>query len=418
MTPLYRSLFSRPLKILALAFLLEAYITLPLQAEVVIGVLYPLTGPVAEVGQGAVAAVKAAVELINEDLDIALPLGPGKGLPRLDNARVRVVVADHQGRPENAQTEALRLITQEHVVALFGGYHSNASLAAARVAERLGIPFVNADSSAPDLTRQNLKWLFRTGPHEEDYTGLIFKFLEDLRSERNFSGRGVGIVYEDSAWGQDNALQAERLAKQGGYAPLLLLKHPRRAPGFSEIVEKLRIAKVAVVLPSSFTLDALNFLRETQVAAYHPALIIAQGAGYANPDFLKAAGELGEGILTRASFSPDLALKKPLVGRVEALFRKFSKGKPFTDIPARAFTGFLVLADAINQAKDTDPKEIQEALTETDLGEDQTIMPWRGVKFGKDGQNALTRGLLMQVQNGRYCTVYPFELAACPLRLP
>jgi branched-chain amino acid transport system substrate-binding protein len=30
----------------------------------------------------------------------------------------------------------------------------------------------------------------------------------------------------------------------------------------------------------------------------------------------------------------------------------------------------------------------------------------------------LIRGILMQVQNGKYCTIYPFELAACELVYP
>ena len=46
------------------------------------------------------------------------------------------------------------------------------------------------------------------------------------------------------------------------------------------------------------------------------------------------------------------------------------------------------------------------------------IVPWKGIKFGPDGQNQLVRGILMQVQNGKYCTVYPFELASCELVYP
>ncbi|MDH4246583.1 MAG: ABC transporter substrate-binding protein [Deltaproteobacteria bacterium] len=408
----------RYFRVMLLTGLLGWVSVLPARGEVVIGVLYPLTGLMAEVGQDAVAAVKAAVELINEDVNIPLPLGPGKGFPKLEGARVRVVIADHQGRPETAQSEALRLITQEHVQALFGGYHSTATLAAARVSERLGIPFVNADSSAPDLTRQNLRWLFRTGPHEEDYTGLIFKFLEEVRREYKVNWRGLGIVYEESQWGQTNARDAEPMARQAGFNPVLMLSHPRRAPGFSELVERLKTARVEVVLPSSFTGDALGFILAAQAVGYHPGLLVAQNGGFANPEFLKSAGPLAEGLVSRATFSPDLAVRKPLITQVEAVFRKFSKKRPLTDIPARAFTGFLVLAEAINRAKDTDPKAIHEALEDTDFSADEVIMPWRGVRFGKDGQNQLTRGILMQVQQGKYCTVYPLEHAACPLRFP
>ena len=45
------------------------------------------------------------------------------------------------------------------------------------------------------------------------------------------------------------------------------------------------------------------------------------------------------------------------------------------------------------------------------MSSESLIVPYRGIKFGADGQNEKTRGILMQVQNGKYCTVYPFELA-------
>ena len=71
-----------------------------LAKEVVIGVIYPLSGPVAQVGIDAVAALKTAIEIINEDVNVNVPLGPGKGLPNLGGATIRIVVADHQGKPE------------------------------------------------------------------------------------------------------------------------------------------------------------------------------------------------------------------------------------------------------------------------------------------------------------------------------
>ena len=78
----------------------------------------------------------------------------------------------------------------------------------------------------------------------------------------------------------------------------------------------------------------------------------------------------------------------------------------------------MALVDAINRAGSTDPNKIREALTKTNIPSDKLIVPWKGIKFGPDGQNLLVRGILMQVQNGKYCTIYPFDLAACKLIYP
>jgi branched-chain amino acid transport system substrate-binding protein len=121
-------------------------------------------------------------------------------------------------------------------------------------------------------------------------------------------------------------------------------------------------------------------------------------------------GKEAEGAITRAPFALDLAARKPLVPIINDMFKKLG-GRDISDVPARAFTGFLTLADAINRAGSTDPGAIQKALRETNIPADQLIMPWTGVKFDEKGQNTGVRAILQQLQGGTYHTVYPFELA-------
>jgi len=151
---------------------------------------------------------------------------------------------------------------------------------------------------------------------------------------------------------------------------------------------------------------------------YNPKLLVAQNAGYTDPKFVSTMGSKAEGVITRSPFNTDLAKRIPLIGQVNDLFKKYSGGRDLSDVPARAFTGFMALANAINNANSNDPEAIRKALTELNMEANVLIVPYRGVNFGKDGQNSKTRGILMQVQNGKYCTVYPFELAACELKYP
>ena len=106
------------------------------QQEVKVGVIYPLSGPVAQVGIDAVAAVKTVLEIVNDGADLPLPLAKSKGLPGLGGAKVTIVVSDHQGKPEVGLSEAERLISQEKVHALFGAYFSSVTGAASQAAEQ------------------------------------------------------------------------------------------------------------------------------------------------------------------------------------------------------------------------------------------------------------------------------------------
>ena len=64
--------------------------------EVVIGAVYPLSGGLAKVGNDIKSAIELAVDIVNDDIDLPLPLAKGKGLPHLGGAKLRVVFADHQ----------------------------------------------------------------------------------------------------------------------------------------------------------------------------------------------------------------------------------------------------------------------------------------------------------------------------------
>ena len=57
--------------------------------DVKIGVLYPLTGPVAQVGKDAVSAVKTALDIINNSHNIpGMPLAKNAGLKGLGGKNI------------------------------------------------------------------------------------------------------------------------------------------------------------------------------------------------------------------------------------------------------------------------------------------------------------------------------------------
>jgi branched-chain amino acid transport system substrate-binding protein len=385
--------------------------------EVVIGVLYPLSGNAAQVGIDSVNAVKLAAEIVNGRYDLNLPLARTEGLPGLGGAKLRLVVVDHQGKPDVGQAEAERLITQEKVHALFGAYFSSVTGTASQVAERRGIPFVNAESSSPALTERGFKWFFRTSPHDGTFSQVMFDFIRDLEKRRNVKFKTVGIMHEATQFGSDSAKVQEELAKKYGYEVAVKISYRDKATSLDAEVGRLKAANPDVLLPSSYTNDAILFVRTAKNLDYSPKLLIAQDAGWTDPTFLREMGKDVEGHITRAPFALDLAAKKPLIRQVNELFKKMG-GRDLSDVPARAFTGFLTLADAINRAKSTDPEAIRRALAATDIPADQLIMPWTGVKFDDKGQNIGARAILQQVQHGQYATIYPFDLAAADVIYP
>src|SRR5258707_7499453 len=190
------------------------------QQEVKMGVIHPLSRPTAQIGIDAVAAVKTALEIVNEGSDLPLELAKNKGLKALGNAKVSVVVVDHQGKPEVGQSETERLITQEKVQALIGAYFSSGTAAASQAAERAGDPFINGDSTQPALTQRGLKYFFRTTPTDENFSALMFDFLKDFAAQSGRKFQSVSLFHEDTAYGTDSAKVQERLARERGFRVL------------------------------------------------------------------------------------------------------------------------------------------------------------------------------------------------------
>jgi branched-chain amino acid transport system substrate-binding protein len=388
------------------------------QQEVKVGVLYPLSGPTAQIGVDAVAAVKTVLEIVNDGADLPLPLAKNKGLPGLGGAKVTVVVVDHQGKPEVGLSETERLISQEKVHAVFGAYFSSVTAAASQAAERAGIPFLNAESSQPALTQRGLKYFFRTSPTDETFSQLMFDFLKDFGAKKGVKFETAAIFHEDTAFGTDSAKVQEKLAAAAGMKVLEKITYKAQTTSLTSEVQRLKAANADVLLPSSYTSDTFLLYRTAKELDYNPKLIVAQNAGFTDPTFISTMGKDAEGAITRSPYNSDLEGRIPLLSKVNAIFKKHSNGRDLSDVPARAFTGFMTLMDAFNRAGSTDPEKLRAAIAATNIPPDQLIVPYRGVKFDANGQNELVRPILMQVQKGKYCTIYPFELAACEVVYP
>jgi branched-chain amino acid transport system substrate-binding protein len=343
--------------------------------EVVIGVIYPMSGPVAQAGIDAVAALNTAVEIINNKSSLNVPLAGGEGLPNLGGAKIRIVVADHQGKPDIGQGEAERMITQEGVHAMYGAYYSSVTAAGSQVAERHQIPWVNGESTSPKLTTRGFKWFFRTTPHDGEFTQLMFEFMNDFKKKVGKEIKTVSIFHEDTLWGTDSGAVQNKMAKENGYKVLQKISYRAKTTSLTPSVQILKASNADVLLPSSYTSDAMLFMRTAKELDYNPKMLVAQNAGYTDPTLISTLGTDAEGVITRSPFNTDLAKTIPLINEVNEAFKKHSNGRELSDVPVRAFTGFMVLADAINRAGSTDPEKIRQALTETDMPSSQLIVP-------------------------------------------
>jgi branched-chain amino acid transport system substrate-binding protein len=385
-------------------------------APIKVGTLLPLTGNAASAGTSAKAALDLAVELINDAHPelAAMPMFANAGLAGLGGRKIALVLADQQGNPSVAQNQALRLITQESVVALFGAYQSGATQTASAVAERYGIPFVNGASVATSLTERGFKWFFRTTPIGPDIARIYMDFLQDQQATGR-PVRKVAIVNENSEYGSSIADTIKREAERRNAPIALQLPYAANSADVSSQVLQLKEAQPDVVIFISYTSDAILYMRTMQAQGYKPPILIGDDSGFSDDSFIQTAGTIAQGAINRSAF--DASRPDSNSAKINALY-KARTGREMDDTTARIMQGFLVLCDAIDRAKSTQPAAIQAALRATDMKAEQLMIGYRGVRFDDKGQNVLASALLVQLRDREYVSVWPQDKAANHIQLP
>jgi len=408
----------KPWSVLCVALYVAVLAISPARAaeSVKIGVIYPLTGNAASAGQSAKDAVNLGVAIVNTahpDLK-ALPLGATAGLPNLGGAKIELDEADHQGNPQVGQQQTLRLITQDHVVAMLGSYHSSVSLVATAVAERQGIPYLVADSVALNITGRGFKWTFRSGPIASDFAKAYAGFLTDMKN----AGRKIdkiAIVNENTDYGTSVAASILEAAKAANINVAAQIPYNANSSDVSAQVIQLKTLQPDVVIFISYTADAILYLKTMKNLDYKPPMVIGDDTGFSDPSFIPAVYDVAQGAMNRSAW----AIGKPgsVTYKINEMF-KAKTGRDLDDTSARNMQSFFALADALNRAGSTDPEKIRVALTETDLKPDQLMMGYQGVKFDKTGQNILAGTYLIQMQGKKYELVWPDKQAEAKLEWP
>jgi branched-chain amino acid transport system substrate-binding protein len=364
------------------------------QENIKIGLITPLSGNSARVGQQAKAAVELGAEIVNSAYPefATLPLAASVGLPNLKGAKLKIITADNQGNPSIGQKQTVRLITEEQVVALQGAYLSSVTLAATAVAEQYGIPWVVGDSVANNITKRGFKWTFRVMPDATDFARSYMEFLNDLKQVGHSVG-SIAIVYENTDYGTSVAASVREAAREGNLPISADISYSANTTDVASQVLQLRDKNPDAIIFASYTSDIIRYMKALKNINYRPPVIICDDGGFSDPAFVANVGNIAQGVLDRSAWEKG----KPgsVTAKINDMF-KARTGYDLDDTSARNMQALFVLADAINRAGSTKPDTIQQALQQTDLKSEQLMMGYRGVKFDSTGQNALAATYLIQ----------------------
>lgn len=378
--------------------------------EVKIGVILPLSGPVAPIGETVRQGLDFGVAQVNSE----------GGIESLGGAKLKLVYADSTGDPKVGMSEAERLILEEDVVALMGAYQSSVTLTSTQVAQRYKVPYVTVIAVSDAITERGFDYVFRVNETAGMTADVIFDYLNKMGEKTGKPLKTLGFLYENTEWGQSSSKAWHECAKEYGYKVLLDEPYPHGATDLSPVILKFKNANPDGVVNVSYLSDMILIWKTMAAKEWRPKVFISGGGGEIDPDFIPAVGNLSEYQFTVVPWPPDMVKLEPWITGIAEDFEK-KYGVELTTNAAEAYGIFYVLVDALERAGSTDSKVIRDALAETHLvkGEGRAkntkvgrafILPYKRIEFGPDGQNPYVRIPVCQFQNKRMRTVWPEDL--------
>ena len=359
-----------------------------------IGALYPVTGSLAQIGEGCVAASKLAVEMVNE----------AGGIKALGGAKMNLIISDVQSDTTVTRTETDRLINGNKISAIHGCFASALTLIASEVAERAKVPLLSGSSS--DQLNKNHRFTFTPFARASQFAQT------QLRMSKLVSDKPkIAVIFENTAFGTSTSNGLRELAPAEGAEIVLFEPYSSGFADASPLINKVKASGANTLISVSYLNDLILIVRTIKQVGLNIAINGGSG-GFVIPDFYKNVGTLAEGLQGVAHWNHDIS---PDAQKVNAEFTKRTGAFLFEYAGGVVAQTFLI-AEAMEMAKSADPQKIREALTKLDVTTGYAAMcPGGRVKFGPDGKNIYAHPVGVQWQHADLVSVFPEADARAPL---
>jgi branched-chain amino acid transport system substrate-binding protein len=377
--------------------------------EIVVGFLVPLTKKGASYGVQSRAATEVAVEEINAAGGIG-----GK--------KLRMITKDTEGGNALAIQLARGLIEKDQVLANHGPQWSAEAEAVFPICERSKILCFSPTSTKPGVSAP-YSWAFR---NTVDENVLVPQTLKWVKEHYPWVKKAAILTDVKDAYSKSLGHDTFRpKLKEFGIEVVEVVDYLTGDTDFSAHITKIKAKNPDMIAVGGTWVETANMMKEAQKQDLR--VLWVGGVGMGNARIVENAGQASEGAVHNATYDKD-ATTEMNKSYVKRLLAKVPNETPHWPA-ANCYDAMRMLAQAIKQANVTntpktleaDRKKVREALA--------TIKDFPGltsadgkisiVDIGFDGKHAgdaVKKGTLIQVQNGKFVPVGEGKAAALKLR--
>ncbi len=342
--------------------------------DIKIGLVAALTGGSAQSGEAITRGLTVAIDELNAKGGIL-----GK--------KVVLVRRDDESSPPKGLAAARELISNEKVVALFGGIDSPVSLALIPVVNKEKIPFMGVWAAATNITKNgaNPNYVFRVSARDDLVDVKLIKY-----AMATYGVKKPGLVLINNPWGESNEKGLKAAAADAKIAIAGIEKIEANDVDMTPQLTRLKNAGADALILVANAAPGAQMMKARERMGWKVPVVSHWGisGGRFNELVGPTAGDAH--FVQTYSFYGDL---NPTGKKVLAdMVAKFGvKGPSDVLAPvgtANAYDAMNLLARAIEKAKSTDGEAIRKAMYQID--DYAGLIKTYKKPFGPDDHEGLT----------------------------
>ncbi len=304
--------------------------------EVKIGVVLPLTGPIAAFGQTSKGGLDIAYE---------------QNAKLKNGDTVQLVVLDDRGDKVEAATAVKRLLDKDKVAVILGEVASSNSMAMAPVAEKAKTPMITHASTNPRVTKGK-KYVTRACFIDPFQGAVAAKYAMD-------NGYKTAVVVTDAkqdySVGLSKAFKKAYEAAGGKIVKTVLINSGDK--DFNAQVATLKAANPGIIAFTGYYPEGALLVKQARAMGVKAPFIGGDGVGF--PELVKIGGKDAEGFMYTDHFNEAAASSAEAKAYVAAFHKKYNKAADSMGALAADAYGMILSAmnKCIDAGKTSDDKE-------------------------------------------------------------
>ena len=313
-----------------------------------IGLVAALSGQSAQSGEAITRGLNIAIDEINAKGGV---LGQ----------KIVLIKRDDESSPPKGVTAARELISNEKVVALFGGIDTPVSLAIVPIANQNKKPFMGVWAAGTNITKNGAtpNYVFRVSAQDDLVDIALIKYAMSQYNSKN-----PGLILVNNPWGESNEKGLKAAALEAKISIAGVEKLEQSDVDVTPQLNRLKTAGADALILVANAAPGAQMMKSRERMSWAVPVISHWGISGGRFDELvgPTAGDV-HFIQTYSFFSPPT----PVSEKIMAELNKRYGVKTAADIiapvgTANAYDAMQLLALAIEQAKSTDGEAIRKAL--------------------------------------------------------